>query len=226
MEPDSINRLDAVMATPNPYLNAMIAAAMCSYTGINMNSDNNYTSRLELDSHANMPVVGCEALVIDDLGINVDVCPFSPDYPAMKVKLVDAVLQYDCPLSGRVYMLLVRNAIHVPAMKNNLIPPFILREAGITVNDVPKIQVKDPTVYDHVILFPETKFFIPLKLFGIFSYLPTSKPTVADFEGCEELYQLTPTRFNPHSEAYARNEDGMRDWEGNMIEKRFREPIL
>jgi hypothetical protein len=229
IEPDSNNRMDKeVRAKPNPYLNAMIAAAMCSDTCINMNStsDNNYTSRLELDSHANMPVVGCEALVINDLGISVDVCPFSPDYPSMKVKLVDAVLQYDCPLSGKVYMLLVRNAIHVPAMKNSLIPPFILRLAGITVNDVPKIQVKDPTVHNHVILFPETKFFIPLKLFGIFSSLPTSKPSVAGFEGCDKLYQLTPTKFNPHSEVYARNEDGMRDWEGNMIEKRYRDPIL
>lgn len=146
---------------PNPYLRSMISAAMCSYTDGNMSYSNNpidNNSRLELDSHANMPVVGCESLVIVDLGINVDVCPFSPDYPSMQVKLVDAVVKYDCPFSGKVFMLIIRNAIHVPAMSNNLIPPFILREAGITVNDVPKIQIQDLSIHDHAITFPETKF--------------------------------------------------------------------
>jgi hypothetical protein len=61
-------------------------------------------------------------------------------------------------------------------MSNNLILPFILREVGTTVNDVPKFQVKDPTVQDHAVIFPETEFVIPLKLWGIFSYLATSRP--------------------------------------------------
>jgi hypothetical protein len=82
--------------TPNRYLRSMISAAMCSYTNGDLNgsiSTMDEQSRLELDSHANMPVDGCQSLVIDDLGINVDVCPFSPDNPSMKVKLVDAVVQ-------------------------------------------------------------------------------------------------------------------------------------
>jgi hypothetical protein len=213
---------------PNSYLHAKIVAAMCSYTNGNLHSSSTTidNSRLELDSHANMPIVGCESLVIDDLGVNVDVSPFSPDYPSMQVKLVDAVVQYDCPFSGRVFMLLIHNAIYVPAMTNNLIPPFVLREAGITVNDAPKIQVKDPTVQDHALIFPETDFFIPLKLWGIFSNFSTSKPSVTDFENTDDLYTLTPTKFNPHSTSYAKNEANMVDWEGNMIEKRYRDPIL
>jgi hypothetical protein len=211
---------------PNSYLFARIEAAMCFYTNGNPHSSpgTDETSHLELDSHANMPVVGCESLVIDDLGVNVDVCPFSPDYPSMQVKLVDAVVQYECPFTGKVFMLLICNAVHVPAMSNNLIPPFF-REAGITVNDVPKIQ-KDPTVRDHALIFPETNFIIPLKLWGIFSYLPTFKPIVEDFEACEDLYTLTPMQFNPHSTSYAQNEAIMVDWEGNMIEQRHRNPIL
>jgi hypothetical protein len=143
----------------------------------------------------------------------------------MQVKLVDAVVQYDCPFSGKVYMLVICNAIYVPAVSNNLIPPFILREAGITVNDVPKIQ-KDPTVRDHALIFPETNFIIPLKLWGIFSYVSTSKPSVEDFEDCDDLYTLTPLRFNLHSTSYVRNEASMVDWEGNMIEQCHRNPIL
>ena len=30
-------------------------------------------------------------------------------------------------------------------MKHNLVPPFMIREEGIQVNDTPKIQVNDPT---------------------------------------------------------------------------------
>eukprot|EP00957_Ditylum_brightwellii_P128393 9792090-Ditylum_brightwellii.AAC.1 len=58
----------------------------------------------------------------------------------MKVKLVDAALKYDCPHQDKSYLLLVRNTLHVPSMDHNLIPPFMLREAGITVNDTPKIH--------------------------------------------------------------------------------------
>lgn len=184
------------------------------------------TSRMELDSHANMPVVGRNVLVIDDLGEPVDDSAFSPDYPEMKCKMVDAVVQYECQYSGKLYMLVIRNAIHVPAMSHSLIPPFIMREAGIRVNDVPKIQVAEPTKDDHAIIFPETGFRIPMKLWGVFSYFPCSKPTVETFEACDDLYTLTPSKFNSHLRAYAQNEDQMLDWQGDINEKRHRDPII
>ena len=34
---------------------------------------------------------------------------------------------------------------------------------------------------------------------------------------------LTPTRWDPHSDAYAINEESMLDWEGNMKQKKDRE---
>jgi len=43
-------------------------------------------------------------------------------------------------------------------MENNLLPPFMMREAGVDVRDTPKIQVEDPTEEDHAITFPETGF--------------------------------------------------------------------
>eukprot|EP00957_Ditylum_brightwellii_P144237 10989674-Ditylum_brightwellii.AAC.1 len=89
-------------------------------------------SRTELDSHVNMPCMGRDALVVSDTGRVVEVSPFTPDYDVMKVKLVDAVLKYDCPDKDKSYILLVRNSLHVPFMDHNLIPPFMPREAGIT----------------------------------------------------------------------------------------------
>jgi hypothetical protein len=91
-----------------------------------MMEEGNQDSRTELDSHANMPVVGRNALIVADLETTVDVSPFSPDYPSMKAKMVDAALKYVCPTSGNEYILLVDNAIYVPTMHHNLIPPFVI----------------------------------------------------------------------------------------------------
>ena len=62
-------------------------------------------------------------------------------------------------------------------MENNLIPPFILCEAGLQVNERAKIHTEDPMTEDHSITFPTTGFQIPLQLFGIFSYFSMTKPT-------------------------------------------------
>jgi hypothetical protein len=120
-------------------------------------------SQTELDSHANMPVVGRHFYVISDTGEIADVSPlFTPDYSSMKIRVVDAAVQYDCEHTGASYILVIRNALHVPSMKHNLLPPFILRQAGMVVNEVPKIHVNEPTIEDHSISFPETGFRIPL----------------------------------------------------------------
>ena len=110
-------------------------------------------SRTELDSHANMPVLGRHVHILSDTGRKADVSPFTPDYQSLKMPIVDAAIGYMCPVTGEESFLVVRNALHSPNMKNNLLPPFVLREAGLRVNDVPKIHTDDPSVDDHAIVF-------------------------------------------------------------------------
>ena len=179
--------------------------------------------RTELDSHANMPVVGKHAYIIAETGKKVDVSPFTPDYKLLTVPLVDATVKYDYPYNGKTYILVLCNALYVPLMDHNLIPPFMLREMGVTVNDVPKIHKDDPTVDDHAITFAETGFRIPLSLWGIFSYSPTSKPTQDDRLNLNEVYILSPATWNPYPDAYSANEESMLDWEGNMRPKKDRQ---
>jgi hypothetical protein len=88
--------------------------------------DEDESSRTELDSHANMPVVGRHAYIISDTGRMADVSPFTPDYKSMQLRIVDAAVQYDCPYNGQSYILVIRNMLYVPSMRNNLLPPFIL----------------------------------------------------------------------------------------------------
>ena len=106
-------------------------------------------SRTELDSHANMPLVGLNASMFADTGRVAEVSPYTPEYKSLQIPIVDSAVLYDCPYSGKAYVLVIRNALHVPAMQNNLLPPFMLREADITVNDAPKIQVDDPSEENH-----------------------------------------------------------------------------
>jgi hypothetical protein len=94
--------------------------------------DDDEGSRTELDSHVNMPAVGRHAYIISDTGRMADVSSFTPDYASMQLRIVDAAVQYDCPYSGQSYVPVTRNTLYVPSMKNNLLPPFVLREAGIT----------------------------------------------------------------------------------------------
>ena len=176
-------------------------------------------SRMELDSHANMLVVGKHAYIIAKTGKKVDVSPFTPDYKPLTVPLVDAMVKYDNPYNGKTYILVLRNALYVPLMDHNLIPPFMLREMGVTVNDVPRIHKDDPTVDDHTITFEETGFRIPLSLWGIFSYFPRSKPTNDDLLNSNEVYILSPATWNPHSDVYSANVESLLDWEGNMQPK-------
>ena len=90
------------------------------------------SSRTDLDSHANMVVVGRNALIISNTGRTTEVSHFTPDYEALqRVPIVDAALSYMCPYTDRQYVLIVRDALSVPSMKHNLILPFVIREAGV-----------------------------------------------------------------------------------------------
>ena len=179
---------------------------------VNMPADPMCESRTDLDSHANMPVVGSNSRVIRRVGKEVNVSPFTPDYNSITLPVVDAAILYQCPYTGKEYILLIMNALHVPAMSHNLVPPFIIRDAGVTVRSTPKIQCSDPDETHHALTFDST-FRVPLQLHGIFSYFKTSKPTLEQLETIEEVYMLTPHQFNPHNTAYALNEESMLNWE-------------
>ena len=168
-----------------------------------------------------MPVLGQNARVIDMTGETVDVKPFSSACNTLQdVPIVDAVIKYNDKVSGKSHLLLIKNALYVPSNVNNLIPPFMMREAGVIVNDTPRIHVDDPTNEDHTLYFPEEKVRIPLYLSGIFSYFETSLPTEEECEECEEALLLTPIfQWDPHNPAYAQNEQNIVDWKGNVLEK-------
>ena len=139
-----------------------------------------------------MLVVGKNAYILSDTGVTAEVNAFTPDHAPMTIKIVDVVVQYDCTYYRTTYILVIQNALHVESTSKNLIPPFMRREAVIVINDTPKIQVDDLSVEYHSIYFPEEKSRMPLSLWGLFSYFPTSKPSVETVNACDGVFLLTP----------------------------------
>ena len=95
----------------------------------------------ELNSHANMVVIGAQGSIIQKTGRYADVNTLCSDVGTMSmVPIVDAVVAYDCPFSGRTILMVARNALYVESMDHNLVSPFIMRKAGLEVNEQTKIH--------------------------------------------------------------------------------------
>ena len=107
-------------------------------------------------------------------------------------------------------------------MEHNLIPPFIMREAGLEVNKCPKIHCDDPTVEDYSIYDPETDLRIPLLLHGVFSVFQTRHLTAGEIEDAESMpsIYLTPDSdsWDPYSDTYRLNEDSYLDFRGDLAD--------
>ena len=101
---------------------------MVASTAVDQADDLSSASRSELDSHANMVVLGRNCFVFDGVhGKTCDVEPFDPKLgKAKKVPVVDAAVAYDCPYSHQTFLFILRNALYIPTLEHNLIPPFIM----------------------------------------------------------------------------------------------------
>jgi len=86
----------------------------------------------ELDSHANMAVAGRDCTIISKSGHHATVTPFSSDLPTMeRVEIGDVAIAFDDPFNLKTYLLVMRNALLIPSMDHNLLPPFLVREASL-----------------------------------------------------------------------------------------------
>jgi hypothetical protein len=114
-------------------------------------------------------------------------------------------------------------------MDHNLVPPFIMREAGHTVNECPKFQAKDPSTDDHCIIADgvDSVVRVPLQLHGIFSYFCTRKPSKEEFFGCPKVFIIPDSNtWDPYCESYAENERAITDYHGDLSAPNHRHQAL
>ena len=191
----------------------------CSTTATASNIST-HAPRTELDSHANMAVLGSNCFVFEKTGKTCNVSAFSPNLAPTTLQIVDAVIVYDCPYKLESYLLMIRNALLLPEAAHNLIPPFLLREAGLVVNETAKIHaIPSPSEEHHSIFFPENGLRIPLQLNGIFSYFLHRVPHVEEIDHLQVLF-LTPdsSSWDPHAPHYGIEESCLLDDNGLIID--------
>ena len=91
---------EALQPVPNAHVCSFISCAINSADSMAIDENANAThgSRIELDSHANMVVVGNGAVILNRSGRSTQVSPFTPDYEALtEVPIVDTAVLYQCP---------------------------------------------------------------------------------------------------------------------------------
>ena len=185
-------------------------------------------SKTRLDSHAVSPVVGYNAYIWRDTGKTAGVAGFTKSTGVLEdIPIVDAIVHYECPISQKQYLLMIYNALYIPANEDNLLTPFLVREAGVRLNETPKIQVVEPSVEDHALYFPDDDLRIHLQLAGIVSYFCTRKPTADEIESLPRI-DMTPNSptWDPYNTIYARQEECMLDFEGNIIQQPDRDQMI
>ena len=190
------------------------------------------TSNSELDSHASSIVVGDAVLITHDSGKTANVGPFTEQLGKLHgVPIVDCVVAHDCPYSKKTYYIAMYNVLYIKGMKENLIPPFVVRRQGNIVNDIPKIQIIDPTEKDHCLILDDMRVNIPLKLDGTISYFVTRKPSIDEYEEALTSVKLidlnvNESDWNPMDYRFTQDEENMLDFEGRMIEPQHRDRNL
>ena len=117
-----------------------------------------------------MMFIGKQAFIFIHSGQYANVQSFTDEVKGIpKVPIVDAVIAYDWPKYVQTYLLVAINALCVPSMEHNFIPPFILREAELVLNDTPKIHCNVPSAEDHSLFDKETGLRTPFTLDVTFS---------------------------------------------------------
>ena len=191
-----------------------------SDTKYKISGTNSIISATELDSYTDSPVVGKHAYIIETTSKTALVSGFTTELgEPIRVPIVIAAIIYDCEYTGNSHIMIIHNALYFKNMEVNLIPPIIMRIAGLEVDECPKFLSKNPTESNHSIFFPDEDLRIPLLIEGIISYIPTRKPSLEEYnERAGDYLLLTPNLpdWNPHSDVYKDQEYGMLDYNGNI----------
>jgi Reverse transcriptase (RNA-dependent DNA polymerase) len=172
-------------------------------------------SQTDLDSHADQCAVGSNSLIVHDYERPINVSGYDPNGPvAEDLKTVSAALAYDDPVSGETVILLVHQAIYIPAITHNLLSTMQVRLNDVIVNDTPRFLTDTVTDHTHSIVIPVDNdvaaYVIPLSLQGVTSSFPTRKPTIEEFESLPHLCLTNAdVPYDPADPTFAQQEHSL-----------------
>ena len=184
----------------------------------NVSASRTYKSRTDLDSQADTTVLGKHCVVVFDTNRTADVSPFLPELgTAEKVRIIKGAVAYDHP-DGETIILIVNQALYIPALQDNLLCDNQCRMNDVVVNSCPKSLLENPNDNTHTLHFSNhDNFVIPMALRGTISHFLTQSPTPREYNECRhlELTAETPDS-NPHSRLFDENENAMTNEDGYM----------
>jgi hypothetical protein len=177
-------------------------------------------SGLDLDSHADMAVLGENCRIISDEAYTIQVYGYDKSLGSTEREVVSGVFAYDDPDDGLVTLLVVHQGIHVPTMEYSMVPPFQLRCNDVKVDECPKSLTDYPTETNHTIRihYGDGKIMtLPLLLRGGISYLPVRRPTEGEmFDETIPRHELTyeTPRWDPDTKDYEQLEEALSRQQG------------
>jgi len=144
----------------------------------------------------------------------VNASPFIKSLGSIKrVPIVSAAVAYDDPRSGKVFILIIHQALHFPEMKRSLLCPMQLRLNDVVVNERPKFLTPHPTDQDHAIVVND--LVMCLQIHNVASYFDARTPTKNEYEECDRIELTYPfPEWCPHDTKYAKEELKRTDDEG------------
>ena len=138
----------------------------------------------------------------------------------LRVPVVNAGVAYDCKFIGENYILVISNALHMISMEVTIIPPFMLRLAGLEVNECPKFLANKPGLEHHSVFFPKDDIRLRFKTEGIISYLPTRPPDTSAISDCKHLVLTRESLIlDPYTFVYQDRENLLMNYIGEVKEK-------
>jgi hypothetical protein len=90
--------------------------------------------------------------------------------------MVSGVIAYNDPVTGKVFYLLINQAIHIPHLDHHLLCPMQCHVNDVIVDNLQKNLAADPTDKTHALTIPDPydplqMVTLPLGLNGVFLFL-------------------------------------------------------
>ena len=179
----------------------------------------NGETTLELDSHADTCVLDCNALNFLDFDRPVCVQGYDPTLGTKTFVTVSGALAYDDPITGKVFHLVVNQAIHIPHLDHHLLCPMQCRVNDVTVDNTPKFLACNPTDKTHALTLedpnhPAQTVTLPLALQEVTLLLNVRAPTLDEWNS-DAFTRLSLTSesltWDPTTTKYEEQEAAMTD---------------
>jgi hypothetical protein len=180
---------------------------------------------LELDLHADTCVLGRDALIFLDYERPVVVKGCDLSLGTKTYSTVSGGLPYDDPTTGKVYHLVINQAIHIPHLDHHLLCPMQCQVNDMIVDNTPKFLTSDPTEHTYALTIkdpdhPAQTVILPLALQGVNLLLNVRAPTLDEWNSdAFKWLHLTSESltWDPTTTLYKEQEAAMIDYSGHIV---------